>query len=149
MHEIQELITALLSKDADYAYECLGQLEALSASSNAVYEHFDAFLDMLDHESSYVRTRGFIMIVSNARWDEDCKVENNIDSILKILCDPKPIAARQAIKRTPDLASCKPNIKPDILRALKRALNTSRPESMQNLVRKDTSLAIERINRCS
>lgn len=146
MHEIQELVSALFSKDADYAYESLGRLEALSASSNVVYEHFDEFLEMLDDENSYVRTRGFIMIVSNARWDEDCKVEKNIDSILKILCDPKPIAARQSIKRTPDLASCKPNLKPNILRTLKRALNTSRPENMQNLVQRDTSLAIERIN---
>ncbi|MDI9369341.1 MAG: SufBD protein [Synergistaceae bacterium] len=146
MQDIQELITALLSKDAGFAYESLGRLEALSVSSNAVYEYFDEFLKMLEHESSYVRTRGFVMTVANARWDEDCKVDENIDRILKILRDPKPIAARQAIKRTPDLARCKPNLRADILRALEQALDTNYPESMQSLVRKDVSLAIDRIN---
>lgn len=146
MHEIHELVTALFSKDADYAYECLGRLEGLSASSNAVYGHFDEFLEMLDNENSYVRTRGFIMIVSNARWDAYCRIDENIERILRILRDPKPVVARQCIKRTPDLARCKPNLRAKLLGALEQLLDTSYPESMQSLVHKDVSLAINRIN---
>ncbi len=146
LHEIHELVTALFSKDADYAYECLGRLEGLSASSNAVYGHFDEFLEMLDNENSYVRTRGFIMIVSNARWDAYCRIDENIERILRILRDPKPVVARQCIKRAPDLDRCNPNLRAKLLGTLEQLLDTSYPESMQSLVHKDVSLAINRIN---
>jgi len=43
MTDISKLIDGLKHTDDNYAYQCLKQLQSLSAESNAVYSYFDAF----------------------------------------------------------------------------------------------------------
>lgn len=66
MDNIQELIDGLKGKNDKYAYQCLKQLESESMKSDAVYAYFDIFAAMLDNANSYVRTRGILLIASNA-----------------------------------------------------------------------------------
>ena len=44
-----------------------------SAESNKYYELFDDFLEMIYDNNSFVRTRGFLLMCAQARWDMDGK----------------------------------------------------------------------------
>lgn len=145
MSELEPLIAGLTLPDHNAAYKCLKQLQIRSAASNEVYAYFDLFAQMMDSEHSFVRTRGLLLIAANARWDVDYKVDELIDRYLRHIEDDKPITARQCIQALPELATYKPDLVPDICRALHRA-NTGRYQpTMQPLVQKDIAEALRRI----
>ena len=137
MEVIAVLVEGLFSKDNDAAYSCLRQLQAESEGSNAVYAHFDTFAEMLSSDNSYVRTRGLLLIATNARWDVDHKIDEVIDRYLKHIEDVKPITARQCIKVLPEIAKYKPELAGDIRRALQHANTGKYKNTMQPLVQKD------------
>ena len=60
MNEL-EIIEALKDKDDKKAYNFAKEISARSADSDEYYALFDSFIGMLDHKSSYVRTRGFCL----------------------------------------------------------------------------------------
>lgn len=145
MSELEQMIAGLTLPDHNAAYECLKQLQARSAASNEVYAYFDLFAQMMDSKHSYIRTRGLLLIAANARWDVDYKIDELIDHYLRHIEDDKPITARQCIQALPELAKHKPELVPDICRALRQA-NTGRYQpTMQPLVQKDIAGALKRI----
>jgi len=134
---ISELYALLLGQDGKTAYKALQTLQQLSEESADVYSYMDQFADMLDSENSYIRTRGLTLIAYNAKWDTDYKVDEMIDKYLEHITDIKPITARQCIKLLPKIAKAKPELKDDILSALRKADASIFPDSMQSLVYKD------------
>jgi len=147
MADIENLVNGLTDENDTHAYSCLKELEELSEQSNEVYKYFDVFVEMLSNPSSYIRTRGFLLIAANARWDEDNGIDEIIDTILECISDEKPITARQCIKALPILAKHKSELKEDIINALRRINVTIYAESMQSLVNKDVSEALARITK--
>lgn len=103
MNNITELLKNLYSKDNNIAYKCLKLLELESEHSNAIYEFFDIFVEMIDDNNSYIRTRGLILISANAKLDVENKIDEIIDNYLKHILDVKPIIARQCIKALPNI----------------------------------------------
>jgi len=75
---------------------------------------------MPDNTNSYMRTRGFLLISANAKWDEDYKIDEIIDNYLKHIKDIKPIIASQCIKALPNLAKHKPELRDDIIKTLNK-----------------------------
>lgn len=73
---MEELIQNLYNADNKIAYEALKELEKMSLKTNVLYKYFDTFVEMLNSESSYIRTRGILLIASNAKWD----IENKINA---------------------------------------------------------------------
>jgi hypothetical protein len=146
MNTILGLINGLFDKNNKAAYKCLKELEAASEQDNSVYHFFDAFVDMIDNDNSYVRTRGLLLISANAKWDTDCKIDKIIDKYLCHVMDDKPITARQCIKTLPNIA----RYKPDLIDDIRIALNNSNPErysdNMQSLVCNDIRTALKMIN---
>lgn len=147
MNDIQILIEGLRSHDNNFAYKCLLELQQESEKSSAVYQYFDLFAEMLDDDSSYIRTRGFVLIASNAKWDVDFKVDEIIDRLLKHITDYKPIAARQCIKALPMVAKHKPELKPDIIRALRGADVSGYKDSMRPLLEQDIKKSLTDIEK--
>ncbi len=143
--DLGSLVASLARSDNQTAYENLKLLEAESARSNAVYRYFDTFIEMLDHDNSYVRTRAIILISANAKWDTDYKIDENITRLLRHIEDVKPITARQCIQRLPELAKHKPELREDVLTALRKVHKREYAGSMQPLIHKDIALAIKRI----
>ena len=143
MSYIQELVDGLINSDNKKGYQCLKQLEAESNDSNSVYKFFDTFVEMLDNVNSYIRTRGIILIASNAKWDIDYKIDEIIDKYLKHVMDEKPITARQCIKVLPLLVKYKPNLRENVIEALQKANPTKYKESMQLLVAKDIQKSLD------
>ncbi len=140
---IRELTELLLSKDHNAAYQALKELQEISEDKNAVYAYMDLFTGMIESGNSYIRTRGLLMIASNAKWDVDNQIDEVIDSYLRHITDVKPITARQCIKALPQIAWDKPELKADIIAALKHADSSRYADSMRPLVMKDIREAIE------
>ncbi|MEN6634647.1 MAG: SufBD protein [Clostridiaceae bacterium] len=145
MDTIAELVEGLQNKDNLIAYDCLKQLQGMSAESNVVYPYFDTFAEMLQSEHSYIRTRGMLLIAANAEWDMDNKIDEIIDEYLKRLEDSNPITVRQCIQSLPQIARFKPDLAQDIVAAL-RGTNTFRYKStMQPLIRQDIANTLQNI----
>lgn len=145
--KVEELLEFLTSRNNSQAYQALKALEEMSAESSCLYPHMDKFLAMVSSGNSYVRTRGLALIVHNAKWDVDGKIDGIIDEHLEHITDEKPICARQCIKPLPLLAEAKPALAPKIVSALRDANVARHADSMRPLVQKDTRdslLAIER-----
>lgn len=147
MANIQALVQGLMNSDDKQAYQCLQQLEQESTTSSTVYPYFDTFAEMLDHENSYVRTRGIVLIAANAKWDVDYKIDEIIDKYLKHIMDVKPITARQCIKCLPLLVEHKPDLKACVVQALHSANPMRYKENMQSLILGDIRKALDAIGK--
>ena len=137
MDSIPETVNGLFDRDDKAAYKCLKELTAASEQDSQVYQFFDTFVEMLDSENSYIRTRGLLLISANAKWDSDNKIDEIIDKYLGHIMDEKPTTARQCIKALPNIARYKPDLIEDILSALRRADPKRYADSMRSLVWND------------
>ena len=146
MQTVDELMDGLRGKDNQVAYACLRTLGARSEASPEVYRRMDALVEMMGSDNSYQRTRGLLLIAANARWDVDNRIDEIIDAFLTHVEDAKPITALQCIQCLPELARYKPELVPDIQRALTEAKTYRYPDTMRSLVRKDIADALRRID---
>jgi len=156
---VDELCSQLHTTDNKAAYKSLQTLQQISEESADVYSHMDEFCDMLESDNSYIRTRGLTLIAYNAKWDTDYKVDDNakwdtdykvdeiINKYLEHITDEKPITARQCIKLLPRLAKAKPELKNDIIDALRKANISVFSGSMQPLIHKDLINSLEEIQK--
>ena len=64
---MKELINRLYSNDNNFAYEALKELEFKAFNSKEIYQYFDEFLTMLNHDKSYIRIRGYRLICASAK----------------------------------------------------------------------------------
>ena len=142
-----EAFELLFDKDNKTAYKALQELQKESEETDHVYPYMDRLSDMLESDNSYIRTRGLTLLAYNARWDRDNKIDEIIDGYLKHITDVKPITARQCIKLLPMIAKDKPELKEDILSALRRADVSFYEDSMRPLVYKDIQKALKEIQK--
>lgn len=142
-----QMIDELWSKKASEGYAALKKLLELSEGSDVVYRYMDCFIEKLSSENSYFRTRALALIAANARWDSDCKIDENIGAILAHVTDPKPITARKFIACLPELAAAKPDLRKDILAELYHADTRRYPLSMRPLVEADIRQAVMEIEK--
>lgn len=144
---IAETFELLFDKNNNVAYKALQELQKESEKTNCIYSYMDRLSDMLDSDNSYIRTRGLVLLAYNAKWDKDYKIDEVIDKYLKHITDIKPITARQCIKLLPILAKHKPELKNDILSALRKADTSVYDDSMQPLVYKDIQKTLKEIQK--
>lgn len=137
MENIDLLINDLCSKNHNEAYKTFLFLENESKKSNITYCFFDYFLDMINNESSYIRTRGLLLIVANAKWDTDNKIEMNIDSILTHIVDKKPSVSRNFIQSLPNITKYKKKLIHHIRTELSNADINIYNDNMKPLVERD------------
>lgn len=147
MNNLTFLINSIFDKNNNTACGAMKTLAELSEQSDEVYAYMGTFIEMLENENSYVRNRGLILIAANARWDKDFKIDEIIDDYLRHITDPKPITARQCIASLPKIAESKPDLRTDILKALKSADVSHYPDSMCGLVFKDIQNALREVEK--
>lgn len=145
--DIAEKFALLFDKNNNTAYEALRILQKESEENDAVYSYMDKLGDMLDSGNSYIRTRGLILIAYNAKWDKDYKIDEMLDKYLKHIADSKPVTARKCIKLLPMIAQSKPELKSDILAALRQADVSFYAESMRQLIYGDIQEALTEIQK--
>ena len=147
LDSLEETFGLLFDKNNNTAYKALQELQKESEESDKVYCYMDKLADMIDNDNSYIRTRGLTLIAYNAKWDKDNKIDEIIDEYLKHIEDVKPITARQCIKLLPMIAKNKPELKCDIVSALRKADVSIYADSMQSLVYKDIQNSLAEIEK--
>lgn len=145
--DVTETFEQLFDKNNPIAYKALQALQKMSEQSDCVYPYMDRLCEMLDSGNSYIRTRGLVLIACNAKWDRDYKIDEVIDRYLQHIMDSKPITARQCIKLLPTVARYKPELKEDIVSALRKADLSIYADSMQPLVYQDLQKALKEIGK--
>lgn len=145
--DVEKTFELLFDKNNNAAYKALQELQKESVETDHVYPYMDRLGDMLDHDNSYIRTRGLTLLAYNAKWDKDYKIDEIIDKYLKHITDIKPITARQCIKLLPMMAKDKPELKNDILSALQKADISFYDDSMRQLVHKDIQKVLKEIQK--
>lgn len=132
-----DIISGLQNKKNNEAYQLLIQLEIKSTESNQYYKYFDDFIALLDNKNSYVRVRGFRLACAQAQWDIDNKIESNIEKLLELLNDNKPITVRQCLSALRLVTLYKPKLN-EIIKNKLKAINLSiYKDSMIPLLEKD------------
>lgn len=142
MECIEELMERLHSADNNEAYAAFKQLREASAAGPEVAAHLGEFAGMLEAESSYARTRSFLLLVANVRHDAEGRIDAAFDRMAACLHDPKPTVVRQCVQALPELAAAKPVLTGRIIAALERIDPGDYRDSMQPLIAADASAAL-------
>ena len=145
MERIEELMERLRSADNNEAYTVFKQLREASAAGPEVAAHLGEFVAMLEAESSYARTRGFLLLVANARHDAEGRVDAAFDRMAACLHDPKPTVVRQCVQALPELAAAKPALVDRIVAELERVNLGAYRDSMQPLIAADVSTTLDAV----
>ena len=142
---MKEKIKNLYNEDNNSAYKTLLELETITTESNELYNYFNEFLKMLNNEKTFIRVRGFRLICSLAKWDNENKINKNIDIILKELEDEKGTSVRQCLEKLNLILMYKIELT-DIIENKVRNLELSKyKESMQFLIKKDIDYILKHL----
>lgn len=142
---MKEKIKNLYNEDNNSAYKTLLELETITTESNELYNYFNEFLNMLNNEKTFIRVRGFRLICSLAKWDNENKINKNIDIILKELEDEKGTSVRQCLEKLNLILMHKIELT-DIIENKVRNLELSKyKESMQFLIKKDIDYILKHL----
>ena len=142
---MKEKIKNLYNEDNNSAYKTLLELEIIATESNELYNYFNEFLKMLNNEKTFIRVRGFRLICSLAKWDNENKINKNIDIILKELEDEKGTSVRQCLEKLNLILIHKIELT-DIIENKVRNLELSKyKESMQFLIKKDIDYILKHL----
>lgn len=148
MSDAERLWEALAERDHKRAHAAFLELEELASQDPAVYGRFDELVGMLGADSSYARTRGFLLIVACAVHDEEGRIEAAaFDRMEELLHDAKPTAVRQCVQALPRLVETKPNMADRVTAALESVDPGAYRDSMAPLVAADVARALEEIRR--
>ena len=142
---MKEKIKKLYNEDNNSAYKTLLEIEIITTESNELYNYFNEFLKMLNNEKTFIRVRGFRLICSLAKWDNENKINKNIDIILKELEDEKGTSVRQCLEKLNLILMHKIELT-DIIENKVRNLELSKyKESMQFLIKKDIDYILKHL----
>ena len=142
---MKEKIENLYNEDNNSAYKTLLELETITTESNELYNYFNEFLNMLNNSKAFIRVRGFRLICCLAKWDNENKINNNIDIILKELEDDKGTSVRQCLEKLNLILMYKIELT-DVIDNKVRNLDLSNyKESMQSLIKKDIDYILEHL----
>lgn len=142
---MEELLKSLTDKDNKAAYEFAKNICAESEKSDKYLDAIPLFAGMLQAESSYVRTRAFILICSQARWANAGQIEAVFDQMRPLLNDPKPSVVRQCLKALQELALFRPEMSESIRKTVAEIDPAKYKDSMAPLVRKDIKALLDGI----
>lgn len=142
---MKEKVENLYNEDNNSAYKTLLELETITTESKDLYNYFDEFLKMLNNDKTFIRVRGFRLICCLAKWDNENKINNNIDVILKELEDEKGTSVRQCLEKLNLILMYKIELT-DVIDNKVRNLDLSNyKESMQSLIKKDIDYILEHL----
>lgn len=141
--DIAYSLCLLEGNDTTAAYQALKELEALSASSNALYPYAQQFVSMVSSEHYTLRVRGFRLLSKQAKWDVDDVIDNNLDAVLHILNDEKPTAVRQALAALHEVVLYKPNLHEKIRQRVCAIDYLRYKDTMHSLIAKDIAALLK------
>lgn len=142
---MKEKIENLYNENNNSAYKTLLELETITTESNELYSYFNDLLEMLNSEKTFIRVRGFRLICCLAKWDNENKINKNIDVILNELEDEKGTSVRQCLEKLNLILMYKIDLIEVIEDKIKNLDITKYKESMQSLIKKDIDYILEHL----
>lgn len=142
---MKEKIENLYNEDNNSAYKTLLELETITTESNELYGYFNDLLKMLNNEKTFVRVRGFRLICCLAKWDNENKINKNIDVILNELEDEKGTSVRQCLEKLNLILMYKVELTEVIEDKIRNLDVTKYKESMRVLIKKDIDYILEHL----
>lgn len=101
-----------------------------------VYEVWDLLLGKLDHENSYQRSIGVMLLCNLAKSDSENRLATSLDRLLACTKDEKFITSRQTIQNIWKAATTKPN-RDKVIKHLEKRFTECENEKHFNLLRHD------------
>lgn len=134
MEYIRERLT---DKNDKAACDFARQMAAESAESDKYLESIPLFASLLQDRSSYVRTRAFGLICSQARWAHVGQIDAVFDQMVPLLNDPKPTVVRQSLAALHEVLLYRPEMSDRIEEAVAGIDVSKYKDSMSPLITKD------------
>lgn len=134
---MKEKLENLYNEDNNSAYKTLLELETITTESNELYSYFEYLLEMLNSKKTFIRVRGFRLICFLAKWDNEDKINKNIEVILNVLEDEKGTSVRQCLEKLSLILMYKIELTEVIKNKIKNLDLSKYKGSMQSLIRKD------------
>ena len=134
---MDEVILKLRDKDNKAAYEYAKQLGVESAESDKYLDMIPQFAKLLTDENSYVRTRGFCLICTQARWADAGQIESVFDEMSALLYDVKPTVVRMCLGALHEVVLYRPEMANSIMHAVNKIDIKMYKDSMSGLIEKD------------
>lgn len=140
------IINKLTNKNDKTAYDYAKKIAAESEKSDKYLEMIPMFTDLLIDESSYIRTRAFILICSQSRWANNKQIEKVFKQMEPLLNDPKPTVVRQCLKALQEVVVFRPEMSSTVKKAISKIDLKQYKDSMSPLIKKDIDELKELLN---
>jgi hypothetical protein len=135
---IQKHVENLGSTDDKIRMDALqGLLKVTESKVDWVYEVWDLMLEKLDHENSYQRSIGIILLCNLAKSDVKNRFADSLDRLLVHTKDEKFITSRQCIQNIWKVAAANKSNPEKILKHLEKRFVECVSEKHSNLLRRD------------
>ncbi len=89
--------------------------------------------------------RGFRIICKLSKWDNDNKINNNIDILLQVLDDEKPTIVRQCLSSLNNLLLYKIDLSEKVENKLKKLDLSKYKDTMKPLIKKDIDFILKQL----
>jgi hypothetical protein len=135
---IKKHIDNLASTDDKIRLEALqATLKLTESKVEWVYEVWDSLLEKLDHENSYQRSIGIMLLCNLAKSDSENRITNSLDRLLVHTKDEKFITSRQCIQNIWKVAAANKSNREKVLKHLEKRFVDCVDEKHHNLLRRD------------
>jgi len=142
---MREKLKNLCNKDNNSAYKTLLELEIITSKSDELYYYFDELLKMLNSDKTFVRVRGFRLICCLSKWDNENKINQNIDAILEELEDEKGTSVRQCLEKLNLILIYKKELTKVVVDKIINLNIDKYKGSMQALIKNDIAYILENL----
>lgn len=141
-NDIPFLIGLLEEKNNDIRYAAFLVLQKRSMVHSDVYPFWDTFKQKLDHENSYQRSIGVMLLAENIRWDTESRLSDALKQYMARFRDEKFITARQAIQSLQCWLPQRPEMIPAVLKELTAIPVDQLPPTQRKLILLDILQAL-------
>ncbi len=135
---IKKQIDNLASTDDKIRLDALqATLKLTESKVDWVYEVWDLLLEKLDHENSYQRSIGIMLLCNLAKSDVENRLADSLDRLLVHTKDDKFITSRQCIQNVWKVAAANKSNREKVLKHLEKRFVDCVDEKHYNLLRRD------------
>ena len=131
------MMNELTNKDDKKAYARAKEIVVASESSPEYYPYLAFFASLLNDKKSYIRTRAFVLCCSQARWDNQGKIQQLLPALMALFHDTKPTVVRQCLAAAKEIVIFRPELSETIYAELARIDLSCYKDSMAALIRAD------------
>ncbi len=148
---IQKHIEELSSTDDKIRMDALqATLKLTESKVDWAYEIWDLLLEKLEHENSYQRSIGIMLLCNLAKSDVENRLADSLDRLLVHTRDEKFITSRQCIQNVWKIAAANKSNREKVLKHLEKRFVECASEKHSNLLRQDiiqSTLALQKAEK--